>query len=179
MQFAVEIDGRRRDVDVHRIGAQYAVAVDGREYSVDAVRVDRHTLSLLVQEVRKKAADPVTTASREVTLAADAASNELVVQVGTARLAVGLNGRRRGRAPHNHSAEGGPQRVVAPMPGKIVRVLVSKGDTVKPRQPLVVIEAMKMENELRASGDGAVAELYVREGQSVDAGALLAVVVPA
>jgi biotin carboxyl carrier protein len=179
MQFAVEIDGRRRDVDVHRAGAQYAVAVDRREYRVDAIRVDRHTLSLLVQEVRQKAADPVTTASHEVTLAADAASNDLVVQVGAARLAVGLNGRRRWGVPHNPSVDGGPQRVVAPMPGKIVRVLVSKGDIVKPRQPLVVIEAMKMENELRASADGKVAELYVLEGQSVDAGALLAVVVPA
>jgi biotin carboxyl carrier protein len=62
------------------------------------------------------------------------------------------------------------------MPGKIVRVLVQTGDAVQARQPLVVMEAMKMENELRASRDGTVADVRVREGTSVDAGALLVVV---
>ena len=69
-----------------------------------------------------------------------------------------------------------PQRLVAPMPGKVVRVLVKTGDAVHARQPLVVVEAMKMENELRASRDGTVAEIHVREGQSVEAGALLIVI---
>jgi biotin carboxyl carrier protein len=59
------------------------------------------------------------------------------------------------------------------MPGKIVRVLVSTGETVQARQPLVVVEAMKMENELRAARTGTVAEIHVKEGASVDAGALL------
>jgi len=67
-------------------------------------------------------------------------------------------------------------RIVAPMPGKIVRVLVRTGEAVRARQPLVVIEAMKMENELRAAGSGTVAEIQVTDGQSVEAGALLAVI---
>jgi biotin carboxyl carrier protein len=62
------------------------------------------------------------------------------------------------------------------MPGKVVRVLVAPGDTVAPRQPLVVVEAMKMENELRAAHSGVVLEVRAREGESVDAGALLATV---
>jgi biotin carboxyl carrier protein len=62
------------------------------------------------------------------------------------------------------------------MPGKIVRVLVDPGDVVAARQPLVVVEAMKMENELRAVRAGKVAEMHAREGQSVDAGALLVVI---
>jgi biotin carboxyl carrier protein len=62
------------------------------------------------------------------------------------------------------------------MPGKILRVLVSVGEVVKSRQPLAVIEAMKMENELRAGRDGVVAEVHATEGQSVDAGALLIVI---
>ena len=70
----------------------------------------------------------------------------------------------------------GPQRVVAPMPGKVVRVLVKPGDDVKARQGLVVVEAMKMENELRAARDGRVRDVAVAEGQSVDAGAVLLVV---
>jgi pyruvate carboxylase subunit B len=59
------------------------------------------------------------------------------------------------------------------MPGKIVRVLVRPGDRVSARQGLVVVEAMKMENELRAAADGRVKTVAVKEGQSVDAGAVL------
>ncbi len=57
-----------------------------------------------------------------------------------------------------------------------MRVLVGKGESVRARQPLVVVEAMKMENELRATRDGTVADVQVHEGQSVDAGALLVIV---
>jgi biotin carboxyl carrier protein len=64
------------------------------------------------------------------------------------------------------------------MPGKIVRVLAKVGVAVQARQPLIVVEAMKMENELRATRAGVVSELLVQEGQSVDAGALLLVVAP-
>ena len=70
----------------------------------------------------------------------------------------------------------GPQRIAAPMPGKVVRVLVKTGDAVAARQPLVVVEAMKMENELRAGRDGTIAEIHAQEGQSVEAGALLVVI---
>jgi biotin carboxyl carrier protein len=62
------------------------------------------------------------------------------------------------------------------MPGKVIRVLVAAGDEVHPRQGLVVVEAMKMENELRAARAGRVKEIFVQEGQSVEAGAVLAVV---
>jgi biotin carboxyl carrier protein len=65
------------------------------------------------------------------------------------------------------------------MPGKVVRVLVQAGQAVRARQPIVVIEAMKMENELRAGHDGTVTELQARDGQSVEAGALLAVITAA
>jgi biotin carboxyl carrier protein len=62
------------------------------------------------------------------------------------------------------------------MPGKVVRVLVQAGDEVQPRQGLVVVEAMKMENELRAARAGRVKEVFVTEGQSVEAGTALVVV---
>ena len=70
----------------------------------------------------------------------------------------------------------GPQRVIAPMPGKIVRVLVKAGDEVKARQGLVVVEAMKMENELRATRDGRVKDVHVAEGALVESGRLLLVI---
>ena len=82
------------------------------------------------------------------------------------------------RAGRSHTAGegGGAQRIVAPMPGKIVKILVKPGDRVGPRQGLVVIEAMKMENELRSRGTGIVVEVRVAEGASVEAGAVLVVV---
>ena len=63
--------------------------------------------------------------------------------------------------------------MTAPMPGKIVKVLVKPGDAVAARQGLVVIEAMKMENELRATRAGRVKDVHVAEGDLVDAGRLL------
>ena len=86
----------------------------------------------------------------------------------------GSFGRQKKDGPAAHAA--GPQRIIAPMPGKVVRVLVKPGDDVKARQGLVVVEAMKMENELRAARDGRVRDVAVAEGQSVDAGAVLLVV---
>ena len=62
------------------------------------------------------------------------------------------------------------------MPGKVVRVLVHTGDVVRVHQPLVVVEAMKMENELRAGRSGRVAAIHVQEGASVEAGALVVVI---
>ena len=81
------------------------------------------------------------------------------------------NRRRRARAILG--AGNGAQRIVAPMPGKVVKVLVAVGDAVEPRQGLVVVEAMKMENELTATRAGTVTEVAVNEGTSVEAGRLL------
>lgn len=70
-------------------------------------------------------------------------------------------------------AHNGPLEVLAPMPGKIVRVLVGCGEEVAQDQGLVVIEAMKMQNELRAPRPGRITELHVREGVGIEAGARL------
>jgi len=71
---------------------------------------------------------------------------------------------------------GGVVRLLAPMPGKVVRVLVEQGQPVTEAQGLVVVEAMKMENEIKAPREGTVREVHVREGQAVEGGALLVVV---
>ena len=209
MQYEVEVNGRLRQVHVHRVDGRFVVAVDGSESTVDAVHVDSRTLSLLIEEPIRLEPDPTNaeevrlrpdptdradptdstdvasgfspprsrTHSYEVTIAPDPASGGLIVQVGETPLTVAINGRRRwGRREEAVQTGTGPQRIVAPMPGKVVRVLVNKGEAVHARQPVVVIEAMKMENELRAASDGTLAEIHVRDGQSVDAGALLVVI---
>jgi biotin carboxyl carrier protein len=83
---------------------------------------------------------------------------------------------RRGRAAAPKPGEGSGQRLVAPMPGKVVAVLVTVGQPVEPGAGLVVLEAMKMENEFRATSAGVVAEVLVAPGQAVNAGDLLVVV---
>jgi biotin carboxyl carrier protein len=167
VQYEVEVGGRRLQVVVSRSGDGFAVSVDGHTRQVDAARIDGHTLSLLVDGV----------SSNEVSIAADPASGQLSVHVGSTPVSVTLNGRRRwGRREEGSGAGAGPQRLAAPMPGKVVRVLVQPGDRVTARQPLVVVEAMKMENELRAGREGTVAEIHVHEGMSVEAGALLLVI---
>ena len=166
MQYEVEIGGRRRQVAVSRVGDRFAVTVDGATKQVDVARIDAHTLSLIVDGVWPA----------DVTIARVARGGDLTVTIGGIPIPVTLNGRRRSRRVEDRAATAGPQRLAAPMPGKVVRVLVNAGDAVRARQPVVVVEAMKMENELRASRDGAVAEVHVREGMSVDAGALLIVI---
>jgi len=176
MQYEVEVGGRRRQVVVTRTGGTFAVALDGQTRRVDAARIDAQTLSLLVDTVSPAHAT-VTNSGYEVSIVPDPAVSQLAVHVGGVPVGVGLNGRRRwGRTDEGRAPGSGPQRLKAPMPGKVIRVLVQVGERVGPRQPVVVVEAMKMENELRASRDGTVAEIHAREGMSVDAGALLIVI---
>ena len=172
LQYDVEINGRLRQVAVHRVNGRFAVAIDRRQWMIDVARIDATTWSLLIDEGGR-------ICSHEVTLAVGAEAGVLNVRVNGAPVAVRVNGTRRlGRKDQGAQAGGGsgPLRVLAPMPGKIVRVLVRAGEAVRAGQALIVIEAMKMENELRAAGAGTVADIQVREGQSVEAGALLAVI---
>ena len=184
MQYEVELGGRRRRVVVIRAGDGFAVTVDGRTRRVDAARIDAHTLSLLLDNVspsdNSAAARSNANGHRrgyEVSVVPDPAGGQLTVHVGSAPILVRLNGlRHSGRRDAGGVTGSGPQRLVAPMPGKVVRVLVKPGDLVSPRQAVVVVEAMKMENELRASREGTVTEVHAHEGISVDAGTLLIVI---
>ena len=174
MRYDVEVGGITRQVNVVRTGDGFAVTLDGRTFQIDAARIDGHTLSLLVDRVWL---DETVRSVHDVTMApGDAGPGALTVQVGNTPIPVTVDGRRLGARGASAAAGSGPQRVAAPMPGKVVRVLVGAGDAVRARQPLVVVEAMKMENELRADRDGTIAEIHAREGLLVEAGALLVVI---
>ena len=169
MRYDVEVAGRIRHLAVTRTGDTFAVSLDGHPYHVDAARIDSQTLSLVVDTVSRQ--------SYETTIVTDPVTGQLTVTVAGIAVAVGFNGERRfGRRDDGAGAGAAPQRLAASMPGKVVRVLVKTGDVVHARQPLVVVEAMKMENEMRASRDGMIAEVHAREGHSVEAGALLLVI---
>jgi acetyl/propionyl-CoA carboxylase alpha subunit len=170
MTFQVEINGRSRTLSVERTGrGRYRVTIDGRPREIDAARVGGFGLSLLLDGERG--------VSREVQVAPVGTAGELLVRLDGRTVTATMNGRRTGRAAADASAQSpGDQPVVAPMPGRIVRVLVARGDTVAARQAVVVVEAMKMENELRAPKDGRVKEVAVEPGASVEAGRVLVVI---
>ncbi len=175
MTFDVAIGERVRSVNIARKGALLHVEVDGRMHVVDARRVSESVISMLVQPV----GGALPSQSVDVAFASRRAAGEFDVHLDgrTVPLEIRPAGSFGRQKKGGDGAQGsGPQRVLAPMPGKVVRVLVKPGDEVKARQGLVVVEAMKMENELRAARDGRVRDVAVTEGQSVDAGAVLAVI---
>lgn len=168
MTLEIEIGGVTRTVSIERADGphRYRILVDGTPHLVDAVQLGSGGWSLV---------DPEGGRSFDVAIAVNDAGRGLV-RVGADQVAVVVNGRRTRRGRAEIAGPAGDVRVVAPMPGKVVRVLVKPGDQVEPRQPLVVVEAMKMENELSAGRGGVVKEVAAGEGASVEAGRLLVVV---
>jgi biotin carboxyl carrier protein len=168
--FEIELNGRSRSVSIERVPAHphhFRVTMDGVTRLVDAVRVDDQLLSLILQDGDG--------ASHQAAVTDGASPGEQFVSLPEGTVQVVVNGRRARRGADTTGAAG-EQRIVAPMPGKVLRILARAGDTVTLRQPLIVIEAMKMENELTSPKAGRVKEVAVSEGQSVEAGRLLVVV---
>jgi biotin carboxyl carrier protein len=171
MNFDIEVNGHQHAVKIERAGSRFRIEAGGRVDVVDVARVDRTTLSLIIAGDRD--------CSHEVSLLDGREPGELDVHLraGVVRARIAAAGQRRWRATGGGlGTAGGPQRVTAPMPGKIVKVLVRPGDAVEARQGLVVIEAMKMENELRAARAGRVKDVHVVDGDLVEAGRLLTVI---
>jgi biotin carboxyl carrier protein len=169
MTFEIEINGRTRSVTVEKAGPpphRFRVTVEGRPRIVDAVGVEDDTLSLVFPDDGH--------GSHEVGFSEGPQAGEITVHMHEGTLRAVVNGRRSRRGAQ--AAAHGVQRVTAPMPGKVLRVLVKAGDEVLARQPLVVVEAMKMENELGSPKAGRVREVAVQAGVSVEAGRLLVVV---
>ena len=168
----IEVAGRSHRVAVERVAshpARFRVAWDGATRVVDARRIDPETLSLVLVESGSgsHAVRCVDAADKgAVDVHVDGAVVRALVDVGRTR----FSGRgARGGEP------GDGRHVTAPMSGKVVRLLVAPGDEVEVRQGVVVVEAMKMENELTAPRAGRVAEVTVAEGASVEAGRVLVV----
>jgi biotin carboxyl carrier protein len=123
------------------------------------------------------AASEIRGASFEVQVAPGSAAGELLVGFRGNVVAATVNGRRRARpGMETGGSAHGEQSIKAPMPGRVVKVLVGPGDEVVLRQPVVVVEAMKMENELRAPKAGRVRDVSVTPGMSVEAGRVLVVI---
>ena len=163
MIFDASVEGRTLRVEVRGKNGRYTVTLDGRPLEVDLQETGRDFVSLLIEGRSYEVGLEPREAGYTVVLADDALQVDLVDAA-----------RGAGAAPKKQPS--GPLRLTAPMPGKLVRVLVVAGQEVVAGQGLVVMEAMKMENELGSPRAGRVKEIPVREGQAVEAGALLALV---
>jgi biotin carboxyl carrier protein len=164
MTFEIDIDGRTRTIAIEPAGSGqpgvFRVRVDDEPAEVQFQPTD---LGLSLR-FGARVVDAALTEIRP---------DEWLVQLPGVSVSAALNGRRSRRGGPSDLSGGGECRIAAPMPGRVVRILVKPGDQVAPRQGIVVVEAMKMENELTSPRAGTVREVAVAEGASVEAGRLL------
>lgn len=151
---AIELEG-----DAHR----WNITLDGQPVGADAVEITPNSLSLLLEGQSHEVRIVQMPDGRQKL---ETGREEFTAEVADPRA---WRGRRHGALPLE-----GRQQIVAPMPGKIVRVLVKVGDKVEAGKGLFVVEAMKMQNEIRSPKNGVVERLEVKEGQPVNAGEVLA-----
>jgi biotin carboxyl carrier protein len=169
MKLNAEIDGEKVALDVRREGERVFAEVDGRRYELEARRVGGDEYLLLnagrVYECRV-GAEP-----------GAGVRGALRVSVGGHEYAVKLTDPKHLRGAGPATGEHGARaQVIAPMPGKVVRVLVEAGQTIEAGAGVVVVEAMKMQNELKSPKSGTVTELRAQPGATVNAGDVLAVI---
>ena len=165
MKYQIHVCGKKRIVELTRDSDRWRISLDGQLLDADAVEIAPHTLSLLLNgeshEIR-------VTPAPDGTLKIHTGVYEFTAEVVDPRA---WSGRR-----HAHAELEGRQQVLAPMPGKVIRLLVQAGDIVEAGQGLLVVEAMKMQNEIRSPKTGTVERLLAKEGQPVNAGETLCIV---
>ena len=155
-----------RVVEFERDAAGWRVSLDGRPVNVDAVEIAPHTFSILLDGQNFEFS------------VMQSADGKMKLQTGAQEFtAEVIDPRAWGGRRHGHVEAEGRQQILAPMPGKVVRLLVKAGDHVEAGQGLLVVEAMKMQNEIRSPKSGTVERVLAKEGQPVNAGEILCVVV--
>jgi biotin carboxyl carrier protein len=164
MRYEVGLGGRIHRLELRKKDAGWECRLDGRDVLVQAVRASENTLSLLID-------------GKSFEVKHEAAEAGAAIFVRGTRYEVSVEDPRswRGRARAAQD-EAGPQKLIASMPGKVVRVLAREGDSVVSGQGIVVVEAMKMQNEIRSPRAGMLKKLLVHEGMKVNAGEVLGIV---
>jgi biotin carboxyl carrier protein len=166
MAFIARLGEQSYSVEIEEIGKSlYRVAIDGNEFLVDGKKTGRTNYSLIVD-------------NRSFEIEVDSAEDEYRVLVDGRNYHVQLVDERRVRVGGDQLdlQLRGRQKVSVPMPGKVIEVLVAEGDSVERGQGLVIVEAMKMENEVRSPTAGEVKEIKVKPGDAVEGGAVLVIV---
>lgn len=163
MKYEVLLAGKTRVVELTQKDGGWDFSLDGKPLDANVVEVAPNTFSVLLNGE-----------SHQVRIA-PRPDGTLTLHTGLAEYQAEVIDPRvwRGRRHGALEAEG-RQQIAAPMPGKVVRVLVKQGDAVEAGQGLIVVEAMKMQNEIRSPKRGKVEKLLAKEGQAVNAGEVLA-----
>ena len=166
MKVRLEIEGKTREVDVTLSAGAVHVRLDGREIPVDAQRVPGGLLLRMEGKVYDVAL------SHSTDPAVGQPGHEVQLALGAQRVFATVP--NDAEAAGKKAGAGGQAKTLkAPMPGRVVRLLVKVGDEVHAGQPVIVLEAMKMENELRALVAGRVESIHVKAGDAVEGAALL------
>jgi biotin carboxyl carrier protein len=163
MIYDVIIDGKKFRLDLDRGDGRWSCRLNGQAFDVDAVIARPDVLSLRI-------------ANKAYEVKAEHVAQELHLWVGSARFAVEVRDPRSLRSRTRAADDHGPRKITAAMPGKVVRVLAKEGDEVAPGTGIAVVEAMKMQNEIKSPKKGTVQKVLIREGMAVNAGDVLAIV---
>jgi biotin carboxyl carrier protein len=165
MRWWVEREGRRVEVTARREGSAWVVTVDGSPVRVEWLPIHAGVSALSCADGRNFAV-----ASQRL------GRNHWRVSLGQRHFEVRLHDPLERAEAVAAAAHAGPQEVRAPIPGRVVSVAVAEGEEVHVGQPLLVLEAMKMENQLRAEGAGRIERVLVSPGATVEGGQILVVV---
>jgi biotin carboxyl carrier protein len=164
MVYEVLVDGKPHRLELEKAAAGWKCRLDGQTVQIDALFPRRDVLSLLVD-------------GRSYEIKREQIATDLYVWVGSTRFAVELRDPRSLRSREKTGAdEKGPRKVLAPMPGRVVRLLVAENSEVDAGQGIVVVEAMKMQNEIKSPKKGIVRKISATPGATVNPGDVLAVV---
>jgi biotin carboxyl carrier protein len=163
MIYDVSIDGTSYRLELERADSGWSCRLDGRHVDVDAVLARPDVLSLRI-------------GNKAYEVKCERVGSDLHLWVGSARFAAEVRDPRSLRGRVRVVDDQGPKKLLAPMPGKIVRLLVSEGAAVEAGAGVLVVEAMKMQNEIKSPKKGTIQKILVGEGAAVNAGDVLAIV---
>jgi biotin carboxyl carrier protein len=163
MIYDINVDGKNYRLELSRVDARWECRVDGREVVIDAVLARRDVLSVII-------------GGKAYEIKRERTATDVHLWVGPRRYAVQLRDPRSLRSRAGADDGKGPRKLLAPMPGKVVRVLLKEESQVEAGQGVVVVEAMKMQNEIKSPKKGVVRKIVASEGAAVNAGDVLAVV---
>jgi len=164
MLYDISIDGKNFRLDLSHADGCWQCRLDGREIPMDAVLARRDVLSILIE-------------GKAYEVKRERTATDLHLWVGDARYAVEVRDPRSLQSrKRNAGDEKGPRKLLAPMPGKVVRVLLRESSPVEAGQSILVVEAMKMQNEIKSPKKGIVQKIVSGEGAAVNAGDVLAIV---
>ena len=151
-------------LELERAEAGWKCRLNGRLIDVDALIPRRDVLSLIVE-------------GRSYEITREQTADGLHLWVGGSRFVVEMRDPRSLRSRQKATAdEKGPVKIVAPMPGRVVRILVAENHEVEAGQGIIVVEAMKMQNEIKSPKKGTVKKISAVPGAAVNPGDVLAIV---